>query len=266
MVDLWWLFYAIFAAIGLTLWQTPQLNWTNSLDISSLTNTTDITTKINSYDYNIELCGIVIAVFLVGRIFVLSIGYALYFIGKGPEMALKGSYVDEAPASSKFESERGTDLEDNLIKKPKSKKGKKKKSRSKQLREEHNFEMEGGSSEEERKQKKSSKSKSRTGASSRSKDKQIIGMAAEPLPKKKSGTRYEEYEKGSSSRQSKMKVDHNSSSENKNLVDIIGEINEKTQQKKLAKRQVNDSGIKSASSNRRSESPSEQIPKGSIYS
>ena len=105
--------------------------------------------------------------------------------------------------------------------------------------------MEGGSSEEEQKQKKSSRNKNRTGASSRSKDKQLIGMATEPVPKK-SRTRYDDYEKGSS-KNSKMKVDHNSSSENKNLVDIIGEINEKTQQKKMQKRQINDSSTRSPS-------------------
>jgi hypothetical protein len=149
MVDLWWLFYAILAAVGLTLWQTPTVQWTNKLEITTLTNTTMITTEIKSYDHNMELCGFILGVILVGRMIVLTFGYDFYFMGKGPEMALKGESAEEIMGNSKFESERGTDLEDNLIKKPKAKKAKKKKSRSKQLREENNFEMEGGSSEEE---------------------------------------------------------------------------------------------------------------------
>lgn len=78
-----------------------------------------------------ELSAFIIGVIVVGRIFVLSIGYTVYFMGKGPEMALKGSSTADIMVNSKFESDRGTDLEDNLIKKHKSKKGKKKKSRSK---------------------------------------------------------------------------------------------------------------------------------------
>ncbi len=42
MVDMWLLFYAILAAIGLTFWQTPYINWTEDFTFVSVTNTTAV--------------------------------------------------------------------------------------------------------------------------------------------------------------------------------------------------------------------------------
>ena len=106
--------------------------------------------------------------------------------------------------------DRPTDLEENLIKKPKkAKKGKKKKSRSRQLREEHGFEMEGGSSEDDDqivKKAKGARTKPKMAQSStsRSKDRQV---------------------KGSSSRYAGE--GNNSSSDHQNLADLVGQMEAK---------------------------------------
>ena len=70
------------------MWQTPTTEWSSKIEIDGKTfkNSTEIKDDAKSYKFNMELCALVLAVIIVGRILVLSTGYLLYFYNKGPEM------------------------------------------------------------------------------------------------------------------------------------------------------------------------------------
>lgn len=264
MIDFWWLLYAILGAMGLTFYYTSgnqNIFWVNLLPDNSTstdprvidwTDQDYFTNSPVAFKYNnlVYLGLFTLGVIIVGRIIVLSLGYLIYFCGKqmsSQSMTVpvkKTTHEDEIFGISDKDqmTDRGTDLEDNHMRRPKPKKGKKKKkkSRARQLREQHNIEMEGGSSEDEdliSKPKSSAnrrQHRSRGGAgnskerrllsSNRGEDQDNIGMKRSGNGKPKSN-RYDEYEQNqyAPNRSSNKQEQTN---EYKNIADIIDQINE----------------------------------------
>ena len=70
MIDMWWLLFAIFGGFGVALWQLPNIVWT--------------------YIRIAEVTAFIIGCIVIGRIFVLTIGYAIYFSGQKDYSTLEG--------------------------------------------------------------------------------------------------------------------------------------------------------------------------------
>mmetsp|Transcript_29093 Transcript_29093/g.28108 ORF Transcript_29093/g.28108 Transcript_29093/m.28108 type:complete len:120 (+) Transcript_29093:1314-1673(+) len=112
------------------------------------------------YKHNLILISTIVGGIFIGRIVSLTVGYTLYFMGKGPDMHLKMKDTPKlasVPSSigaqshthtSVVSSEIQSDLEEGLVKK-KAKKGKKKKKKKVVKKKLSDQEFEGGSSEDD---------------------------------------------------------------------------------------------------------------------
>mmetsp|Transcript_21946 Transcript_21946/g.16296 ORF Transcript_21946/g.16296 Transcript_21946/m.16296 type:complete len:142 (+) Transcript_21946:736-1161(+) len=141
MLDLWWLFFAVLACIGLTMWLRDEVDWAPQYQDFDITDTNEIWDQFIYYKHNLILISSILAGIFVGRIFVLTLCSVLYFLSKGPDMELKMKQVQQRAASipsyTGIQSGHGsiavvsdvnTDLEEGMLPKKKAKKkGKKKK-------------------------------------------------------------------------------------------------------------------------------------------